>query len=305
MAWLISVSRFLPPVRALVTGSRGFLGRHLVGALARSFEVTSFKGDVCDAANWSRHDACDVVLHLAAVSNVPDSLRDPVRTWQVNVQGTVRLLEWARAGNAQRVVLVSTAHVYGPARYSPIDEQHPREPVSPYGASKLAAEAAVQSYRATYGMETVIVRPFNIYGPGQAPGFLVADILGPLARGVAPTLGDPRPVRDFTFVADAVNCLERAATASGATGLTVNLGTGVGHSVRDVAETARRVTGTTLDVRYDERKARAVETMELVVDNRLAVSRLGWKPEIDLEEGIARCWHHLTSGGTASEVRMP
>lgn len=278
-------------MRALVTGANGFLGNHLVAALVREgHEAAAFGGDVRERADWARHAPADVLLHLAAVSSVPAATRDPERAWAVNADGTLRALEWARAGGARRVVLVSTAHVYGKARYSPIDEAHPLAPGSPYGASKLAAEALTLAYGRTYGIEAVVVRPFNVYGPGQAAGFLVPDIMMPLAQGRAPVLGDPKPVRDFTYVDDATAFLVKAATLPGLGGIALNLGSGSGHPIAEVAKLAAEVSGTGLVPTFDPAKARGGEADELVVNNALARKTLGWSPEVPLREGLARTW---------------
>lgn len=283
-------------MRALVTGAGGFLGTHLVSALHREGHAAfEHRGDVRDARSWAAQEPVDVLLHLAAISNVPASTRDPERAWQVNADGTLRALEWARAGGAQRVVIVSSAHVYGRARYSPIDEKHPLAPVSPYGASKLAAEALGRAYHQTYGLEVVVVRPFNIYGPGQAAGFVVPDIMFPLVDGRAPVLGDPRPIRDFTYVDDATDLLLKTATLPGLGGLALNLGSGVGHAIAEVARVAAEVSGTGLVPVFDPARIRGGEADELVVDNGLARSALSWKPEVPLREGLARTWAALVA----------
>jgi UDP-glucose 4-epimerase len=289
----ISVPIPAAPLRFLVTGMGGFIGGHLARALASRGEVAPFKGDLRDPAGFAAIPRADVVFHLAAQSSPPESVRDPAGTWAVNATGTLHLLEWARRERVGRVVLVSTAHVYGPTRYSPVDEKHPTAPVTPYGASKLAAEALARAYGASYGLECVVVRPFNVYGPGQGRGFLVPDVLGQIHEGSSLVLGNPAPVRDFTFVDDAVDLLVRAGTAKDAAGGVFNLGSGVGHSVDEVARTALRVAGSPLEPRYDPSRFRAGETKELVVDNRHARETLGWAPRIGLEDGLRRTWEAM------------
>ncbi|HEX2022234.1 MAG TPA: GDP-mannose 4,6-dehydratase [Candidatus Thermoplasmatota archaeon] len=284
-------------MQVLVTGASGFLGRHLVAALRGSADVRPVEGDVRDPATFEPLPRADLVYHLAAVSSVPDSLRDPARTWAVNAGGTMNLLEWARGRGVGRLVLVSSAHVYGPAEYTPIDERHPTRPVSPYGASKLAAEAMARAYGASYGMEVVVVRPFNVYGPGQARGFLVPDILEQIAEGRQLVMGDPRPVRDFTYVDDAIELLRLAGTVPGVGGETFNLGSGQGHPVETIVRTAIEVTGTSLRPRYDEARFRAAEVKELVVDNAHARKRLGWAPGVGLRQGVERAWRAVRARG--------
>lgn len=279
-------------MRVLVTGASGFVGRHLEAALA-GHEVVAFEGDVRDAAAYRALAPVDVAFHLAARASVPDSIRDPAATWDVNANGALRLLEWARGGGARRVVLVSSAHVYGKPERSPVDESHPLRPVTPYGASKLAAEALAQSYHATYGLETVVVRPFNMYGPGQTGGYVLSDILLQMKEGRALVLGDLRPVRDFTFITDAADLLLRAGTAPAAAGRTFNLGTGKGHSIAEVVDVARKVTGSRLQPTSDPARFRPAEILELVVDSRRARETLGWAPKVGLEEGVRRTWEAM------------
>lgn len=281
------------PMRALLTGAGGFIGRHLAARLRQGHDVRAFSGDLRDARAFEGQPHADVAWHLAAVSSPPESVRDPVGTWAVNATGTLHLLEWARRERVGRVVLVSSAHVYGPAKYSPIDEAHPTLPVTPYGASKLAAEALARGYAASYGLEVVIVRPFNVYGPGQGPGFLVPDILRQLREGEKLVLGNPAPVRDFTYVDDAVDLLARAGEAKDAAGATLNLGSGAGHSVEEVARAAIRVSGRHVEPTFDPSRFRANDTRELIVDNRRAREVLGWAPRVGLEEGLRRTWEAM------------
>lgn len=284
-------------VRAVVTGASGFIGRHLVEELQRSMTVVSPRGDIREASFYAELGRADVVFHLAAQSNVPQSTRDPAGTWDVNANGTLRLLEWARRTDAGRVVFVSTAHVYGKPERPRVDEAHPTHPATPYGASKLAGEALVRSYQATYGLQGAIVRPFNMYGPGQGAGFLVPDVLLQLRAGKDLVVGDTRPIRDFTYVSDAIDLLVRAGTRKEAAGATLNLGSGVGHRVADVIEAALKVTGSPLRPRVDEARLRPVDVPELVVDNRRARETLGWEPRVGLEEGIRRTWDAMQAAG--------
>lgn len=253
-------------------------------------DVAEPKGDVRSPEFYAALPQAEVVYHLAAQSNVPESTRDPAATWDVNANGTLRLLEWARATGVRRVVFVSTAHVYGKTERALVDETHPTRPVSPYGASKLGAEALVQSYHATYGLGSVIVRPFNMYGPGQGLGFLIPDVLAQIREGRDLAVGDTSPVRDFTYIDDAVAMLAKAGTTAAASGAILNLGSGVGHAVSEVIETALRVSGSKLRPRVDPARLRPVDVPELVVDNRRARELLDWRPAIGLEEGLRRTW---------------
>jgi nucleoside-diphosphate-sugar epimerase len=278
-------------MRILVTGAGGFLGRPLVAALrSAGHDAAPLDGDVTDRATFAKAGKADVAFHLAAQSNVPLSVKDPAGTWKANVDGTLQVLEWARRDGVGRVVVISSSHVYGRPLRSPIDEEHPLAPRSPYGASKMAAEALAQSYHATYGVGTVVVRPFNIYGPGQSPGFLVPDILGQLRAGGALVLGDPKPVRDYTFLDDAVRFLVACATAGGAAGEALNLGSGKGRSVEEVVAAAVRASGSSLKPTFDPGRFRANESGAVVADVAKAKRLLGWAPQVGLEDGLRKTW---------------
>lgn len=277
-------------MRVAFTGAAGFLGGHLRAAWAGAAEVVDIAGDVREPATFASAPRADVAYHLAAISNVPEGIRDPAGTWSTNADGTFQFLEWARRADVGRVVFVSSGQVYGRIDRSPVDENAPTVPVSPYAASKLAGEALLQAYGATYGLKGVIVRPFNMYGPGQARTFLVAEILHQLAERGRAELGDPAPVRDYTYVGDAVEMLRLAATVPAAVGRTFNLGTGEGTSVRELADMALRVTGAPGPVTFDPARRRQSEILRLVVDARRANEILGWKPAVSLEEGLRRTW---------------
>ena len=284
------------PVRTLVTGSHGFLGRHLVAALRqRGDEVVEPRGDLRKPETLAGAGQVDLVYHLAAQSHVPTSVQDPVGTWENNVGSTLQLLEWARKAEPRRVVLMSSAHVYGPAKGHPLRENHPFDPRSPYGASKVATEALGQAYGAAYGLDVVRVRPFNVYGPGQAPGFLVPDIMGPLAEGRAPTLGNPNPRRDFTYVEDAITMLLAVGQAPAARGEALNLCSGTAVPVGDVARIACKVAGTGHPPSFRDQGAGD----ELAGDAGKAYRVLAWSPRIGLEEGLRRTWEQMRSKGPA------
>lgn len=291
-------------MRVLVTGAGGFLGRHLAAALAaRGDEVVVPAGDVTRAAAFAAVPDAQVAYHLAAQSHVPSSVQDPTGTWRNNVEATLQVLEWARRARPARVVLLSSAHVYGPPqRPGPLAESHPIAPRSPYGASKAATEALGTAYGASYGLDVVRVRPFNVYGPGQGAGFLVPDILGPLAEGRAPALGDPRPRRDFTFVDDAVRFLLLAGSVPAAAGQAVNLGSGQAHSVAEVAQAGCRAASSSLAPSFREAAAPG-DHNELVADITAARRLLGWSPEASLEVGLRRTWESWPRGAPQPRTR--
>ncbi|HWG91585.1 MAG TPA: GDP-mannose 4,6-dehydratase [Candidatus Thermoplasmatota archaeon] len=295
-------------MRYFLTGAGGFIGRHLVPRLvARGNEVTvllrkgterpeghlagvkAVYGDLTDTAPLAIPPGTDVVLHLAAVSFVPQTLKDPMGAFQVNATGTLRLLEAARAASPMpRFVYVSTGHVYGPPQYVPIDEKHPLNPSSPYGSTKAAADLLVSSYRASYGLPTTIVRPFNIYGPGQDASFVIPKIVDQARKTGILTLGDTSIVRDFTYVDDFIDLLLALAEHPGAVGEVFNAGSGHGHSIQEVIQEVERAMGKPLTVKEDPSLFRPGELKRLVVDMTKARHHLGWTPKVTLREGIER-----------------
>lgn len=294
--------------RYLVTGGTGFVGTHLLPRLLERGEVAlllrnpaetgdadarlaAVLGDVSSPEIIQMLPASEVVYHMAAVSYVPDAHADPVKAFEVNVRGTLNMLEYARRSpNLKRFVFISSGHVYGPAQYSPIDERHPLDATNVYGATKLAAERLVKAYHDAYGLPTVVLRTFNVYGPGQSPSFLIPSIVGQLRQGKPPVLGDGRPVRDFTYIDDYVEVLLNVAENEGAVGETFNVGTGNGASVSDVVHRLMKISGVVGEPTFSSAKFREGEIMELVVDNRRLRERTSWQPRVSLDRGLEATW---------------
>lgn len=284
------------PFGALVTGARGFVGRRLVRRLraegARVVEWDARAGlDLCDwdAVRTRRLPrGLDAAFHLAAVSYVPAAWADPQAMLRTNLDSTLHVLEVCRRRGIPRLVFVSSC-IYGPPRYLPIDEKHPVAPANPYAWSKHLGEQLCRTYAHLYGLRVVIVRPFNIYGPGQDPRFLVPAILDQVRRGGTVTLDSLTPRRDLLYVDDLVEALFRAARFEGPGVEVFNLGAGVSHSVREIAEAAGRAAGKVLRL-ASRRRSRRGEVRDVVADVRKARRRLGWRPVTSLEEGLAQTW---------------
>jgi nucleoside-diphosphate-sugar epimerase len=272
--------------KILVTGATGFLGRHLVVALKSLGHAvrqhSSAEGDI--ATCELPMEGVSHVFHLAAKSYVPESWQRPRAFYQTNVMGTVNVLEQCRQ-NHGALILISS-YVYGHPQRLPIAEDHPLAAANPYAHTKILAEETARFYEQRLGLSLVIIRPFNIYGPGQRDSFLipsvVRQVLDPSVEVVR--VQDLRPKRDYLYVADAVDLLV-ASLRSGAGGV-FNMGSGYSASVAEVAQLVNDAAGFCKPVVSAE-EPRPGEVMDVVADTSRAAAELGWRPRTSLAEGIA------------------
>lgn len=304
--------------RVLITGAGGFIGSHLTEACIdlgatvtamvhyngagswgmldqlspeRRGKVEVIAGDVQDSDFMrSAVRGKDVVLHLAALIAIPYSYVAPRSYVRTNVEGTLNVLEAARAEGVVRVVHTSTSEVYGTARERPISEAHPLQGQSPYSASKIGADKLAEAYHRSFELSVVTVRPFNTYGPRQSARAFIPTVISQALAGDVVKLGSLDPQRDLTFVGDTVDGFLRAGLAEGVAGEVINLGTGTTHSIGDVAGRILRLMGRDIPIVTDAVRVRpqASEVMELISDNRRAARLLGWTPRVDLDDGLRR-----------------
>lgn len=300
--------------RWLVTGGAGFIGSHLVEALVARGEqvqvldnfstgrwgnlsavqdrIEVIEGDVRDPlAVRQAIGGVEVVAHLAAVVSVEWSLQNPQETMDVNVGGTLNLLEAARQAGVSRFLFASSAAVYGDHAELPLREDLPLRPLSPYAASKVAGEALCYAYLAAYGLSTVILRFFNVYGPRQDPhspySGVISIFVGRMRQGLPPVVyGDGLQTRDFVYVGDVVAALVRAGEQDGAAGALVNIARGEETSVLRLVMLLNQALGTALEP--DFAPPRAGEIRRSAGDPRRAQSVLGWQPMVGLAEGLSR-----------------
>jgi nucleoside-diphosphate-sugar epimerase len=270
----------------LVTGATGFLGRRLVAALeSRSFTVRRHSSADGDIASCSLPmEGVGRVFHLAGKSYVPDSWQDPRGFYQTNVMGAVNVLEHCRRHQAALTLISS--YVYGPPQRLPIAENHPLAAYNPYAHTKLLAEDAAQFYKQHFGLPLVIVRPFNLYGPGQRCSFLIPSIVRQLVDPSVDVVRvqDLRPKRDYLYVDDAVNML-LATLRAGSEGV-FNLGSGRSNSVAEVIELVSNAAGIRKPV-VSADVERPEEIMDVVADISRATAELGWRPSTSMPDGIA------------------
>jgi|SRR5262245_53649840 len=279
--------------RVLVTGAAGFIGAVLVRALGETgHAVTALRhadGDVAEADTWTRLAPADHVVHLAARSYVPDSWRDPAGFHHTNVTGTARALAYSARHGAHLVL--ASAYVYGVPARLPIREDDPVAPNNPYAESKVAAERVCAEHARATGLPVTIVRPFNVFGPGQRPEFLIPTILAQVRGGHDIRVKDLTPRRDFVFLADLVTALTRTIAAPRGTRV-VNIGSGVSHSVAEVIDAIQAAAGTRLPV-VSEGEPRPNEIPDVRADITRARTLLDWRPRYSLAEGIKQ----MVAGG--------
>jgi len=309
--------RILKNKRVLVTGAGGFIGSHLTEALLDlSAEVRAFvhynsrndwgcleelspaaKSDIkVISADLRDYHAVreatkqvDIVFHLGASIGIPYSLNYPKDVVETNVMGTLNVLKASFENQVSHIIHTSTSEVYGTAQYVPIDEKHPLNPQSPYAASKIAADKLAESFFRSYGLPVSILRPFNTFGPRQSLRAIIPTVITQLLAGKKVVVGNLKPRRDFTFVADTVRGFLFLAGKKGVEGGTFNLGTKKDIAVKDLILLISRLMGVKPEMTVDPQRIRGnqSEVMVLSADNSKAADVLGWQPKHSLEEGLS------------------
>ena len=323
----------------VVTGGAGFIGAHLASHLARAGHqvraldclaseasrvraarladtrgVALTQGDIRDPDACRRVlDGADFVLHHAAEASVPRSVEDPAGCVDINIGGTVCLLEAARAaGTVKRFVFASSCAVYGDTPGASKHEASPADPLSPYASSKLSGEYFCRNFFRLHGLQTVALRYFNVYGPDQDPlgayAAVIPRFLAAVARGETPTVyGDGEQSRDFIFVDDIVEANLRACAATrGVGGRALNIGSGQAVSLKGVLQALERLLGRHIDV--DHQPARAGDLKHSRADIAAAAGLLQFTPSVSLNDGLARTlqWYQTavnSDAGTDSDAR--
>jgi nucleoside-diphosphate-sugar epimerase len=298
----------------LVTGGAGFIGSHIAAALldrgehvrifdsmltGRQLNLTALEGraefiqgDLRDrAALEAAMKGVEVVYHQGAIASVPRSIADPVGSLEINVNGTQNVLLAARDSGVRRVVYASSSAVYGDAPTLPKREDLPTNTLSPYAVQKLAGELLCETFTRIYGLETVALRYFNVFGPRQDPASeyaaVVPRFLTMLLEGQRPIVfGDGEQTRDFVYIANVVQANLRAAVAPAAVGRAMNIGCGTQISLNDVLRLAGELLGVAVAAEY--RPARPGDVRDSVADITLARELLGYQPEISFQDGLAR-----------------
>jgi nucleoside-diphosphate-sugar epimerase len=326
-------------MRFLVTGGAGFIGSHTVDELVRGGhrvvvlddlstgsesnltdvrdQIEFIHGSITDAekVRAACHGA-EYVLHLAARTSVPRSMKEPVETNHVNVDGTLNVLLAARDAKVRRVVFSGSSSVYGETPTLPKHESMTPAPISPYGVTKLMGEVYGRLFHRVYGLEFVTVRYFNIFGPRQDPNSAYSGVLSrfnaAFLEGKEPTIyGDGQQSRDFTFVANAVQANLLACTAQNVAGLVFNIGTGNRYTLNQTLQILRKITGRLGTAKYTA--PREGDILHSQADISEAQGKLGYTPQVGFEEGLRRTWEwfcencptkQLAAGAAAGSARV-
>jgi UDP-glucose 4-epimerase len=319
-------------MNVLVTGGAGFIGSHLAAFLAETGHAVRVLdnfatgrrsnldalGDAVeviegDIQSYERvHNAvrgCEVVLHQAALPSVPRSIQDPLTSNAVNVIGTLNVLLAARDEGVRRVVCASSSSVYGANKEMPKREDMTPMPISPYAVGKLAGEGYCRSFGEVYGLETVALRYFNIFGPRQDPhsqySAVVPKFIEALLNGQRPVIyGDGEQSRDFTSVENVVGANVLAMDATGVTGRAYNIACGERVTLNDLVTELRELTGS--DVEPEYAPARPGDVLHSLADISRAREELGYEPAVRLGEGLGRAVEHFRAEAAAqSSTRTP
>jgi len=303
--------------RVLVTGADGFIGSHLVeellerGARIRAYvfynsfnswgwidtfpeekkqKLEIFAGDVRDPNGMrAAMKDIDVVFHLAALIAIPFSYHSPDTYIDTNVKGTLNVLQAAKDIGVSRVIVTSTSEVYGTALYVPIDEKHPRQPQSPYSASKIGADCIAESFFRSFGTPVTIVRPFNTYGPRQSARAVIPTIITQLMDGIEVIqLGDLTPTRDLLFVKDTARAFVAIAECDALIGQDCNIATGEEISIGDLAQKLIDKIRPTSRIQNDSQRLRPPnsEVFRLLGSCEKLMQHTEWRKQRSLDEGL-------------------
>jgi nucleoside-diphosphate-sugar epimerase len=310
----------------LVTGGAGFIGSHLVEELVRRGErvrvvdnlstgkrqnlahvpdVEFLEGDLADLEVARRAvNGVDYVLHQAAIPSVPRSVQDPVTSNRANIDGSLNVLVAARDAGVKRLVYAGSSSAYGNTPTLPKVETMATAPLSPYALQKLVAEQYCQMFTALYGLETVTIRYFNVFGPRQDPSSpysgVISLFISALCEGRQPTIyGDGEHTRDFTYVANVVDGVLRACTATGASGEVINVATGGRISLNRLFAAVRQLVGSSVQPAYAAPRAGDVKDSQ--ADIGKARRLLGYQPTVSFEDGLARtvAWYRASQMSVA------
>ena len=318
-------------MKVLVTGADGFIGSHLTDLLLEknhqvralsyynsfnfwgwlegieneNLEVVS--GDIRDPhfCKLIAQDV-DIIFHLAALIAIPYSYVAPDSYVDTNVKGTLNICQAAKENNIQKVIVTSTSEVYGTAQYVPINEDHPKQPQSPYSASKIGADMMAMSFFNAFDLPVVIARPFNTYGPRQSARAIIPTIISQISNGKREIkLGDLTPTRDFNFVKDTCRGFVELAECEAAIGQEINIASNFEVSMRDTFELIAKLMNADVEFIEDKERFRPEksEVFRLWGDNSKIKQLTGFEPEYSLEDGLKETIEWFTDPNNLSRYK--
>ncbi|MGF6845075.1 NAD dependent epimerase/dehydratase [Chitinophaga sp. W3I9] len=320
--------------RVLITGADGFIGSHLTerlleeGCKVKAFvyynsfnswgwldtlsqdqlsQLEIFSGDIRDpnGVRTAMKDI-DVVFHLAALIAIPFSYHSPDSYIDTNIKGTLNIIQAAKDLNIERVLVTSTSEVYGTAQYIPIDEKHPRQPQSPYSASKIGADCIAESFYRSFNLPVTIVRPFNTFGPRQSARAVIPTIISQLLNGKTEiSLGDLTPTRDLLYVKDTANGFIEIAKADSLIGQDCNIATQSEVSIGDLAANLVKLLNPAARIVQDENRLRPEksEVFRLYGSREKISQHTAWKQKYTLEEGLKETIEWFSIPGNLSSYK--
>lgn len=278
---------------AVLAGSTGFLGSAILRGLQDQYDFVCLKRDkethegdlAVPQPRLPNIPRADVLFHAAGSTLGRIDPQELTQVYSANIQITLNLLAVCQKAKISKIVFASS-YIYGHPHYIPIDEKHPIQAITPYMHSKMVCEEILRACGAWMKIDVVSLRLFNIYGPAQRPGLLISDILAQIDQSEI-LLGDSKPKRDFVYIDDVVSAFDRAARTSIKGWEAINIGSGHSVSVKEIAQTLKRIAGSEAQLRF-ERPARPAEIEDVVADISKAKGLLNWTPRIDLKEGLRR-----------------
>ena len=300
--------------RVLVTGGAGFIGSEVVSQLLekkslvtvldnfssgkrqylpKSKQLKIIKGDIRDEKITAKAiKDQEVIINLAALPFIPDSFHHPSDFFSVNTMGSVNVLWNAiNAKTPELFIHISTSEVYGSAQKTPMDENHPTAPHSTYAVSKLAADRSAFTLYKENGFPTVVIRPFNSYGPRFTEPYIIPEIMSQLLKGTKElTLGNVNTSRDFTFVQDTADGILRCIDNKKAIGEIINIGSGTEISILNLAKKILKISKKKIPIKYDESRERPYDVNRLICNNKKANKLLKWKPKVSMLDGLTRSY---------------
>jgi GDP-4-dehydro-6-deoxy-D-mannose reductase len=276
-------------INILITGSTGFIGKHLVNCLKKNklynlICISSKDGDICNIETWNKLPKAEIIIHLAASTYIPESWDNPFLFINNNFIGTVHALNFAKKNKA-KFIFIST-YLYGNPQVLPINETSKLDANNPYSFSKLQAENACEFYSKFFDLNITILRPFNIYGPGQNKNFLIPTIINQINITNEITIQDGKPKRDYLYIDDLINAITIVLHNNFKFEI-FNLGFGESYSINDLVEILKSIKNK--EILINDRKIRRVnEIMNTIADISKAKNLLNWEPKISITEGLTK-----------------